>query len=77
MTIAAPGGKRALLAACATERARVGRSSVGSWVTYGLGSENEDLPAYMVMLDGPTKAGPPAYGAGFLPAVYQWTVLRG
>ena len=57
--------------------ARVGRPSVGSWVTYGLGSENENLPAYMVMLDGPIKAGPPAYGAGFLPAVYQGTVLRG
>ena len=56
---------------------RVGRPSVGSWVTYGLGSENENLPAYMVMLDGPIKAGPPAYGAGFLPAVYQGTVLRG
>ncbi len=56
--------------------ARVGRPSVGSWVTYGLGSENENLPAYMVMLDGPIKAGPPAYGAGFLPAVYQGTVLR-
>ena len=56
--------------------ARVGRPSIGSWVTYGLGSENENLPAYMVMLDGPIKAGPPAYGAGFLPAVYQGTVLR-
>ena len=56
--------------------ARVGRPSIGSWVTYGLGSENENLPAYMVMLDGPIKAGPPAYGAGFLPALYQGTVLR-
>lgn len=57
--------------------ARVGRPSIGAWVTYGLGSENANLPAYMVMLDGPIKAGPPAYGAGFLPAVYQGTVLRG
>ena len=55
---------------------RVGRPSVGSWVTYGLGSENSNLPAYMVMLDGPIKAGTPAYGAGFLPAMYQGTVLR-
>jgi len=55
---------------------RVGRPSVGSWVTYGLGTENADLPAYMVMLDGPIKAGTPAYGAGFLPAMYQGTVLR-
>ena len=57
--------------------ARVGRPSIGAWVTYGLGSENANLPAYMVMLDGPIKAGPPAYGAGFLPAVYQGMVLRG
>lgn len=56
--------------------ARVGRPSIGSWVTYGLGSENENLPAYMVMLDGPIKSGSPAYGAGFLPAMYQGTVLR-
>ena len=56
--------------------ARVGRPSMGSWVTYGLGSENENLPAYMVMLDGPLKSGSPAYGAGFLPAMYQGTVLR-
>ncbi len=56
--------------------ARVGRPSVGSWVTYGLGTENQDLPAFMVMLDGPLKAGPPLYSSGFLPAVYQGTVLR-
>ncbi len=55
---------------------RVGRPSAGSWVTYGLGTENADLPAYMVMLDGPIKAGTPAFGAGFLPAMYQGTVLR-
>ena len=55
---------------------RVGRPSVGSWVTYGLGTENENLPAYMVMLDGPIKAGSPAYAAGFLPAKFQGTVLR-
>ena len=55
---------------------RVGRPSMGAWVTYGLGSENENLPAFMVMLDGPLKAGSPVYGAGFLPATYQGTVLR-
>ncbi|MEZ5361777.1 MAG: DUF1501 domain-containing protein [Bryobacterales bacterium] len=55
---------------------RVGRPSVGSWVTYGLGTENENLPSFLVMLDGPIKAGSPAYGAGFLPAEYQGTVLR-
>jgi uncharacterized protein (DUF1501 family) len=55
---------------------RVGRPSMGSWVVYGLGSESEELPAYLVMLDGGIKSGSPAYGAGFLPAMYQGTVLR-
>ena len=44
--------------------ARVGRPSVGSWVTYGLGTENENLPAFMVMLDGPIKAGSPGLWGG-------------
>ena len=43
---------------------------------YGLGSESENLPAYIVMLEGSIKAGPPAYGSGFLPAMYQGTTLR-
>jgi hypothetical protein len=55
---------------------RVGRPSAGSWVVYGLGNESDNLPAYVVMLDGGIKAGAPAYGAGFLPAAYQGTVLR-
>ena len=55
---------------------RVGRPSVGSWVVYGLGNESENLPSYVVMLDGGIKAGAPAYGSGFLPAAYQGTVLR-
>jgi hypothetical protein len=55
---------------------RVGRPSVGSWTVYGLGSENDNLPAFVVMLDGGIKAGAPAYGSGFLPAAYQGTVLR-
>jgi len=55
---------------------RVGRPSLGAWTTYGLGTENQNLPAFMVMLDGPLKAGSPVYGAGFLPAMYQGTVLR-
>ncbi len=53
-----------------------GRPCLGSWVTYGLGSENQNLPAFVVMSDGSTKSGPPAYSAGFLPAVYQGTVFR-
>jgi hypothetical protein len=55
---------------------RIGRPSLGSWVVYGLGSEADNLPAFLVMLDGSLKAGPPAYGSGFLPAKYQGTVLR-
>ncbi|MBM3725632.1 MAG: DUF1501 domain-containing protein [Acidobacteria bacterium] len=55
---------------------RIGRPSIGSWLVYGLGSESSNLPAYVVMLDGAIKAGAPAYGAGFLPAMYQGTVLR-
>ena len=53
-----------------------GRPCLGSWVTYGLGSENQNLPAFVVMSDGAMKSGPSVYGAGFLPAVYQGTVFR-
>ncbi|MFN7934966.1 MAG: DUF1501 domain-containing protein [Bryobacteraceae bacterium] len=55
---------------------RLGRPSVGSWITYGLGSESDSLPAFVVMLEGGIKCGPVAYGNGFLPAVYQGTSLR-
>jgi hypothetical protein len=55
---------------------RIGRPSAGSWVVYGLGNESDNLPSYVVMLDGGIKAGSPAYGSGFLPAAYQGTVLR-
>jgi len=54
-----------------------GRPCIGSWVTYGLGTENQNLPAFVVMSDGSTKSGPPAYSSGFLPAVYQGTIFRG
>jgi hypothetical protein len=56
----------------------MGKPSVGSWVTYGLGTENNDLPAFVVMLDGGPgiKGGPPAWGSGFLPAVFQGTPMR-
>jgi hypothetical protein len=53
-----------------------GKPCLGSWVTYGLGSENENLPAFIIMSDGSTKSGPSAYSAGFLPTVYQGTVFR-
>jgi hypothetical protein len=55
---------------------RLGRPSLGSWVVYGLGSESDNLPAFVVMLEGGIKAGPVVYSSGFLPALYQGTVLR-
>jgi hypothetical protein len=55
---------------------RLGRPSVGSWVVYGLGSETDSLPAFVVMLEGGIKSGPVVYSSGFLPAAYQGTTLR-
>ncbi len=56
---------------------RGGRPSFGSWVTYGLGSENENLPAYVVLLSGPAGgAGTSMWGPGFLPSVYQGIQFR-
>lgn len=55
-----------------------GHPTLGSWVTYGLGSENQNLPGYVVMLDprgGPTS-GAANWSAGYMPAAYQGTVLR-
>jgi len=56
-----------------------GFPSMGSWVVYGLGSESDSLPAYVVLPDphGALEAGQPMYTNGFLPAVYQPTMLRG
>ncbi len=54
-----------------------GRPSLGAWVSYGLGSENENLPAFVVLLDGgDPPGGSKNWGAGFLPASYQGTRLR-
>ncbi|MFN0083770.1 MAG: DUF1501 domain-containing protein [Blastocatellia bacterium] len=52
--------------------------SLGSWVTYGLGSESENLPAYCVMTqpEGLPEGGAPMWGAGYLPTVHQGTQLR-
>ena len=57
---------------------QMGFPSVGSWVTYGLGSQNQNLPGFVVLLDqrGGPYAGPPNWQAGFLPAAYQGTVFR-
>jgi len=54
-----------------------GRPSLGSWVSYGLGTENENLPAFVVMQDSNAQVvnGPRNWGAGFMPAVYQGTRL--
>jgi hypothetical protein len=56
----------------------MGRPSLGSWVAYGLGTENQNLPAFVVLPDpgGGIKGGPPAWGSGFLPATYQGTTVR-
>jgi hypothetical protein len=56
---------------------RGGRPSFGSWVTYGLGTENQDMPAYTVLLSGPLGgAGTTLWANGFLPSVYQGIQFR-
>jgi hypothetical protein len=57
---------------------RVGRPSMGSWVTYGLGSESADLPGFVVMLSGggQPSGGCSCWSSGFLPSVYQGVQLR-
>ena len=61
-----------------TGSARPGSGSLGSWVTYGLGSESEDLPAYVVLLSGPNLpgGGKSLWSNGFLPPVYQGVQCR-
>lgn len=56
----------------------MGSPSVGSWVAYGLGAENSDLPAFIVLPDpgGGLKGGPVAWGSGYLPASYQGVTMR-
>ena len=57
----------------------MGRPSLGSWAAYGLGTENANLPAFVVLPDpaGWVKGGAPAWGNGYLPATFQGTLLRG
>lgn len=57
---------------------RLGRPSLGSWVTYGLGTENENLPGFVVLTSGGKfpDAGKSAWGSGFLPSVYQGVQCR-
>ena len=53
----------------------MGQPSMGAWVLYGLGSETDNLPAYIVMADDYMRNSKSVIGAGFLPAVYQGTML--
>jgi Protein of unknown function (DUF1501) len=57
----------------------VGKPSMGSWLTYGLGTQNDSLPAFVVMID--PRGGPIGsasnWSAGFMPAAYQGTLFRG
>jgi hypothetical protein len=57
---------------------RQGYPCLGSWVSYGLGTVNQNLPAFVVLLDqrGGPISGPPNWGAGFMPAAHQGTQLR-
>ena len=56
---------------------RFGRPSVGSWLNYGLGTRNRNLPGFVVMITGQVLgAGSPAWGSGFLPTVYQGVEFR-
>ena len=56
----------------------MGSPSLGSWIAYGLGSENENLPSFIVLPDpgGGLKGGPPAWGNGYLPTAYQGVTMR-
>ena len=59
-----------------TGNSQVGRPSMGSWLTYGLGTENKNLPGYVVLCpDVPTTVGPPLWNNAFLPAVHQGTYI--
>lgn len=61
-----------------TGQPRIGYPSIGSWVTYGLGSENENLPGFVVLLSGGRlpRVGKALWSGGFLPSVYQGVQCR-
>ncbi len=56
----------------------IGRPSMGSWCVYGLGTENQSLPGYVVVLDkrGGPISGQPNWSSGFMPSTYQGTLFR-
>ena len=61
-----------------TGSSQFGRPSMGAWVTYGLGSESQQLPGFVVLQSGPRgpRGGPINWGSGFLPTSYQGVPLR-
>jgi hypothetical protein len=61
-----------------TGKPLIGRPSLGSWVVYGLGTENQDMPGYVVLLDkrGGPIGGQPNWSSGFMPASFQGTLFR-
>ncbi len=61
-----------------TGNQRAGYASMGSWITYGLGSENHDLPGFVVLVSGGTDptGGKSLWGSGFLPSVFQGVQCR-
>src|ERR1700741_3182818 len=59
-----------------TGATQAGRLWVGAWLTYGLGTDNKNLPGFVVMCpDVPTTVGPPLWSNGFLPAINQGTYI--
>jgi hypothetical protein len=56
----------------------MGRPSMGAWVTYGIGSESQDLPGFVVLQSGPRgpRGGAPLWASGFLPTTYQGVPFR-
>jgi hypothetical protein len=58
--------------------AQFGKPSMGSWITYGLGSENQDLPGFVVLVSGDKTpdAGKSVWGSGFLPSIFQGVQCR-
>ena len=61
-----------------TGSTRFGRPSIGAWVTYGIGSESQDLPGFVVLQSGPRgpRGGAALWGSGFLPTAYQGVPFR-
>ncbi len=66
------------LVAMNTGKTIIGRPSLGSWAVYGLGTDNQDLPGYVVILDkrGGPISGQPNWSSGFMSAVYQGSLFR-